>query len=73
MNNSDTKIPNYDQSILLVDDDRLILSTLTSHLKGAGYKVDSVESINAAKIWLADNKPDVVVVDVHTQSQIIFR
>lgn len=51
--------------ILLVDDDRLILSTLTSDLSRAGYLVQSVESVDEAESWLENNqRPDLVVLDV---------
>jgi response regulator NasT len=51
--------------ILLVDDDRLILSTLTGDLSRAGYLVQSVESVDEAESWLENNqRPDLVVLDV---------
>lgn len=51
-------------SILLVDDDRLVLSTLSTGLEAAGYLVNTVESVNEAEDWL-DNKPrpDLVLLD----------
>jgi response regulator NasT len=53
------------KSLLLVDDDRLILSTLSSGLVSAGYDVSTVESVDEAEHWLDDNKrPDMVIVDV---------
>ena len=52
-------------SILLVDDDRLILSTLTSDLERAGYSVNAIESVDEAEDWLAKNqRPDLVLLDV---------
>lgn len=53
------------QSILLVDDDRLVLSTLTSGLTRAGYQVSAVESVDEAEDWLENNeRPDLVILDV---------
>jgi two-component system, response regulator PdtaR len=53
------------RSILLVDDDRLILSTLTSSLSREGYQISSVESVDEAEEWLKNNeKPDLVILDV---------
>lgn len=52
--------------ILLVDDDRLILSTLTCDLSRAGYLVQSAESVDDAEAWLENNqRPDLVILDVH--------
>lgn len=53
------------KSLLLVDDDRLILSTLSSGLVSAGYQVDTVESVDEAELWLdSSERPDMVIVDV---------
>lgn len=53
------------QSILLVDDDRLILSTLSEDLTQAGYSVSAVESVDEAEQWLINNTwPDLVILDV---------
>lgn len=57
--------PKTKKSILLVDDDRLILSTLCSGLISHGYAVDSVESVDEAEVWLETNqRPDIVFLDV---------
>lgn len=62
----------YDQSqctklsILLVEDDRLILSTISSGLVRAGYMVGTAESVDEAETWLENHKrPDIVILDVH--------
>lgn len=58
-------MPHLSQSILLVDDDRLILSTLTSGLTRAGYHVSTAESVDEAELWLNNNDlPDLVILDV---------
>jgi AmiR/NasT family two-component response regulator len=54
------------RSLLLVEDDRLIISTLTTGLKRAGYNVNSAESVTEAESWLDSNeRPDLVLLDVH--------
>lgn len=53
------------RSILLVDDDRLILSTLSSSLTREGYQLSTAESVEEAENWLKNNeKPDLVILDV---------
>lgn len=53
------------QSLLLVDDERLILSTLSSELSRAGYQVNTAESVDEAEIWLKNNdRPDLIILDV---------
>jgi DNA-binding NtrC family response regulator len=60
-----TDNPYNSQSILLVDDDRLVLSTLTSGLARTGFIVYSVESVTEAEAWLEENvRPDLVILDV---------
>lgn len=62
--NEKQNVPN--RTLLLVDDDRLILSTLTNELIRAGYKVNSAESVNEAESWLDSNqRPDLVILDVN--------
>jgi response regulator NasT len=52
--------------LLLVDDNRLFLATMTSALTLAGYHVSSAESVSKAEVWLENNsRPDLVVLDVH--------
>jgi response regulator NasT len=53
------------KSLLLVDDDRLILSTLSRGLSRAGYKVSTAESVDEAEAWLKENeRPDLVILDL---------
>jgi AmiR/NasT family two-component response regulator len=53
-------------SLLLVDDNRLFIGTMTHALELAGYKVSSANSVNQAELWLETNpSPDLVVLDVH--------
>ena len=51
--------------ILLVDDDRLVLSTLARGLSGAGYSVSTAESADDAEAILAGGeRPDLAILDV---------
>ena len=52
--------------ILLVDDERLILATLGSGLRGAGFEVLTAESVDAAEDHLAAGCcPDLAILDVN--------
>ncbi len=52
------------RTILLVDDDRLILSSLSSCLKSANFNVSTAESVDEAEVWLDHNiQPDLVLLD----------
>lgn len=52
-------------SILLVDDDRLVLATLALGLQRAGYQVSTAESAEDAEQVLAcSSRPDLVILDV---------
>jgi AmiR/NasT family two-component response regulator len=51
--------------ILLVDDDRLVLATLSMGLSRSGFKVSSAESAEEAEAYLASGeRPDLVILDV---------
>lgn len=51
--------------LLLVDDDRLVLATLSQGLAGAGYAVNTAESADEAEALLAGGeRPDLAVLDV---------
>lgn len=53
-----------EHSILLVDDDRLVSSTLATGLEAAGYHINKVESVDEAEAWLDKNpRPDLVLLD----------
>lgn len=52
--------------LLLVEDDRLILSSLASGLRRAGYQVTTADSQEDAEAFLAGGvRPDLVILDVH--------
>jgi len=51
--------------LLLVDDDRLILATVASSLRHAGYRVSTAESAHDAEAFLASGeRPDLAVLDL---------
>lgn len=52
--------------LLLVEDDRLILSTLANGLRRAGYQVTAADSQDDAEAFLAGGvRPDLAILDVH--------
>lgn len=55
--------------VLLVDDDRLVLATMTSGLEQAGYAVQACASAEAAQRILAVAHPDIAVLDVRMPGQ----
>lgn len=64
-------MPTTSKKLLLVEDDRLVLSTLASGLTAAGYGVDTAESTEDAEAWLASGqfRPDLVVLDIQMPGQ----
>lgn len=53
------------RTLLLVEDDRLVLTTLATGLRAAGYVVLTAESVNEAEELLSGGqRPDLAVVDV---------
>ena len=59
------------QHLLLVDDDRLVLTTMAHALTAAGYQVSSAESAEDAENWLAagGQRPELVILDVQMPVQ----
>jgi len=56
--------------LLLVDDDRLVLSTLGSGLLDAGYEISTAESSEDAEMLLASGlRPDLAIVDIRMGGQ----
>lgn len=56
--------------LLLVDDDRLVLSTLASGLRQEGYRVSTAESAEDAEAILASGeRPDLAILDVRLSGQ----
>lgn len=52
-------------TLLLVDDERLVLATLAQGLSKAGYAVNTAESVDEAEALLASGeRPDLVILDV---------
>lgn len=53
------------RQLLMVEDDRLILSTLSNGLRRAGYQVFTAESVEEAENWLSEQHAlDLVILDV---------
>lgn len=56
--------------LLLVDDDRLVLSTLATGLRQEGYRVCTAESAEDAETILASGeRPDLAILDVRLSGQ----
>ena len=68
MNTDKTTAPG--KRLLLVDDDRLVLTTLARGLRSVGYLVTSAESAEEAEAWLASGeRPDLAILDVRMPGQ----
>ncbi len=52
------------QSILIVDDEQYIVTSLSFVMKSAGFEVDSANDGEAALEKIQANKPDLVILDV---------
>lgn len=56
--------------LLLVDDERLVISTLTHGLQQVGYRISSAESAEEAEILLAGGvRPDLAILDIRMHGQ----
>lgn len=53
-----------DKTILLVDDERVIVETLAADLKGAGFSVLKAESGEKAVAMLQERNVDLAVIDL---------
>lgn len=64
------KAPIGGTQLLIVDDDRLVLSIIASGLTAAGYGVTTAESAEDAEAWLASGaRPDLAILDVRMPGQ----
>lgn len=52
------------ETLLLVDDDRLVLSSLVEGLQGAGYRVATEESAEDVIDFCSAQTPDLAVIDI---------
>jgi two-component system response regulator AtoC len=50
--------------VLIVDDDPSIRRLLVEFLEQSGYRADSAEDGESALSWLAESRPDMVLLDV---------
>jgi AmiR/NasT family two-component response regulator len=58
------------KQLLIVEDDRLVLSTIACGLTHAGYGVATAESAEDAEAWLASGeRPDLAILDVRMPGQ----
>jgi AmiR/NasT family two-component response regulator len=65
-----TNVSTPGKKLLIVDDDRLVLSTVADGLSRVGYQVTSVESAEEAEAWLAGGeRPDLAILDVRMSGQ----
>lgn len=59
------KPPSAGKQLLLIDDDRLVLSVIANGLTHAGYRVSTAESAEDAEALLAGGeRPDLAILDV---------
>ena len=49
--------------ILLIEDDEIFASELASYLSAHGFLVVHKNSIERARVWMAENAPDIIVLD----------
>ena len=70
MNLASISPPPSPAHLLLVDDDRLILATLSSGLQDMGYQVSTAESVYDAEALLTGGlRPDLAILDVRMPGQ----
>jgi CheY-like chemotaxis protein len=57
--------------VLVVEDERIISMALTSLLRGLGHRVSAcVASVEAALAALDDQRPDLVLLDIHLEGEL---
>lgn len=60
------KAASNDKTLLLVDDDRLVLVTLARGLSDKGYRILTAESVDDAEVILSSGeRPDLAILDVN--------
>jgi len=52
------------KTILVVDDDQDLREQMRIHLEAAGYRVDTADGVTTAHEYLAENNPDIAIVDL---------
>ncbi|MEO5959353.1 MAG: response regulator, partial [Opitutaceae bacterium] len=50
--------------LLVVDDDEGLLILMGEALRTAGYATEIATSTKAARVWLADHRPDMLILDL---------
>lgn len=65
-------IPNPKGTILVVDDDRLVLATLAHGLSQAGYDVIDADNGDDAILLAREHRPDLALLDIRMQGKSGF-
>ena len=63
---------NYKGKILVVDDDRLVLATLTHGLSQAGYEVIDADNGDDAILLARQHRPDLALLDIRMEGKSGF-
>lgn len=64
------KVHPRSRHLLVVDDDRLVLSVMSAGLADAGFEVTTAETAEDAEAWLAGGThPDLAILDIHLPGQ----
>lgn len=63
---------NHKGTILVVDDDRLVLATLASGLSQAGYDVIDADNGDDAILLAREHRPDIALLDIRMQGKSGF-
>ncbi len=58
------EVPVLEKKILLVEDENVFAKAVKKHLQRAGYKIDIVENLAAAREEYKNNAPDLVLLDM---------
>ena len=59
-----SQVPDIGRTILVVDDDRLVLLNLTSALVHAGYRVVEADNGDDAILLAREHRPDLAILDI---------
>jgi DNA-binding NtrC family response regulator len=54
------------KTILVLDDEDLLLTSLVNHLRSAGYRAFGMESKRLGLHWMKEHRPDLVICDIYS-------
>lgn len=54
------------KTILVLDDEELLLSYLVNDLRSAGYRAFGMESKRLGLHWMKEHRPDLVISDIYS-------